>query len=93
MEIREWRMGAGRESGGRPAKSNLHPPGEPKFWITLDEGGGVVRQSEADEQVQRERANYAKFPAQIRASGSSGSRGRGGRTNGTISLLNSLRGL
>lgn len=80
-------MGPRWKSGSRSTESDLHTSGESEFRIPLDEGSGIVRQSEADQQIERKRTNYAELAAQVRASCSSSSRGRGGAKNGTTQVV------
>ena len=87
MEVRERRVGAGRQGWGSASEPDLHPPGEPELRRALDEGGRLLRQGQADEQVERQRADNAELAAQVRAEGAPRARRRGGAENGTWIFL------
>lgn len=84
MEVRQRGMGAGWEGRGCSSEPDLHPPGESEFRGALDEGGGVLRQSQAHEQVERKRPNNAELFAQVRATGAPRESRSRGTANGKI---------
>lgn len=71
VEVREWRMGAGRKGGGCTTQPDIHTPREPELRGPLDEGAGVVREGEADQQDERQRTDNAQLSAQVRAESAS----------------------
>lgn len=56
LEVRQWRVGAGRQAGAAGAQLRLHPPRLAQLRRPLDEGARLLQQGQAHQQAQRRRA-------------------------------------